>query len=306
MGRGYRTGPGGDDLYRLSVEAYEKCLEIKPEDAQWHAGFADLLVNRSYWDAWTSGPTADTYRGLEEIHTALRLAPNDAKVKEIATNITYMFPDGVSETEGGFDFPWLTQTPTAVPPTPTIAVVFDPAAVSGIYQSDMLALISGKQARLVATLNLDHSASLETTSENEAPVTWTGTWMDTGDGRIQLSVTDPDRGPVAFVFAFDQGQLDSVEWPSLYGEAGITLVKPASAAPAAAATATLEPAATNTLAPADTSTPEPAIALKTAAPAPTSAPRSKSQPPICGSAALIPMFAIAWVTSARIRRTRIN
>ena len=44
MSKGYREDAGGQELYKLSVEAYEKCLSLKPDDAQWHAGFADLLA----------------------------------------------------------------------------------------------------------------------------------------------------------------------------------------------------------------------------------------------------------------------
>ena len=123
MNKGYREDPGGQELYRLSVEAYEKCLSLKPEDAQWHAGFADLLADRAMWDAWMSGATPATFRALEEIHTALELAPNDPVVREIAQNIAYMIPDGMTQNGEGFDFPWLTQTPTAIPSTPTPAPV---------------------------------------------------------------------------------------------------------------------------------------------------------------------------------------
>jgi tetratricopeptide (TPR) repeat protein len=122
MNKGYRTDAGGEELYKASIEAYEKCLALNPKDAQWHAGFADLLANRSYWDAWY-GPTSDTYRALEEIHTALQLAPNDPKVLEIAQNISYMFPDGIKQKGSGYDFPWLTQTPTSLPSTPTSTLI---------------------------------------------------------------------------------------------------------------------------------------------------------------------------------------
>ena len=120
MNKSYRSDAGGEEFYQLSIEAYEKCLALNPNDAQWHAGFADLLANRAFWDSFVSGPTADAYRAFNEIHTALELAPNDAKVLEIANNIYYMFPDGMSQTESGYDFPWLTQTPTTFPSTPVI------------------------------------------------------------------------------------------------------------------------------------------------------------------------------------------
>jgi hypothetical protein len=123
MSKGYRDDAGGKELYQLSVEAYEKCLLLKPDDAQWHAGFADLLADRAFWDSWMSGTTPETFRALNEIHTALELAPNDPVVREIAQNITYMIPDGMTQNGDDFDFPWLTQAPTALPPTPAVVPV---------------------------------------------------------------------------------------------------------------------------------------------------------------------------------------
>ena len=128
MPKGYREDPGGQELYELSMEAYEKCLSLKPDDAQWHAGFADLLAERAYWNAWMNGTTPETFRALEEIHTALELAPNDPVVREIAQNITYLIPDGIKQNGEEFDFPWLTQTPTAPPPTPTLIPVDESTA----------------------------------------------------------------------------------------------------------------------------------------------------------------------------------
>lgn len=116
LGKGYREDAGGEQLYQSSIEAYEKCLALLPNDAQWHAGFADLLVSRSYWDQWINGgPSQDTYRAFKEIQTALQLAPNDAKVLEIADKINSFFPDSMTKNGSTYDFLWLTQTP--LPPT---------------------------------------------------------------------------------------------------------------------------------------------------------------------------------------------
>jgi hypothetical protein len=294
MGKGYRTDPGGEELYRLSIEAYEKCLSIKPDDAQWHAGFADLLVSRSYWDAWGKGPSADTFRGLNEIHTALELAPDDPKVQEIATNIRYMFPDGVLETANGYDFPWLTQTPTSIPPTPTIKPAFDPEAVSGIYKSALITFSNNKKAQLTATLNPDHSARLETSYKNDSPMTSTASWMDNGDGTLILTVTDPIRGEIRFVFKVDQDRLRAVEYPAIYGDAVIEMVKLVSASSLSAATNTPMLAALNT--------PEPTVTLGASSPSPSSPPSPKT--PICGSAALIPMVGIILGIRCRTLRLR--
>lgn len=140
MNKAYRSDAGGEELYKLSVEAYEKCLSLKPDDAQWHAGFADLLANRSMWDSWMRGTTPETFRALEEIHTALQLAPNDPVVREIAQNIVYMIPDGMDQNGSDFDFPWLTQTPTAPPATTTPSPVFEPETSAAQTQTGLASI----------------------------------------------------------------------------------------------------------------------------------------------------------------------
>jgi len=130
MSKGYREDAGGEELYQASVEAYEKCLSLKPNDAEWHAGFADLLATRSMWDMWAKGTTPETIRALDEIHTALELAPNDPVVQEIAQNITYLIHEGITQNGDQFEFPWLTQTPTTFPPTLEIVLVEEVTATS--------------------------------------------------------------------------------------------------------------------------------------------------------------------------------
>jgi hypothetical protein len=123
--RGFRHDAGGQELYRLSVEAYEKALALLPDDGLWHAGFADLLAVHAYYASWEGADaTAEALRSMQEIDIALGLAPNDAKVKEIAEKIYYFFPDGVELLESGYDFLWLTATP--LPPTLTIAAPIEP------------------------------------------------------------------------------------------------------------------------------------------------------------------------------------
>jgi hypothetical protein len=139
MSKGYREDAGGQELYRLSVEAYEKCLSLKPNDAQWHAGFADLLATRAMWDAWKPGTTPETYRALTEIYTALQLDPNDPVVQEIASNMTYMLQGKITQNGDKFNFPGLTQTPTPTTyasRTPAIAPVDESTATPPALQTD--------------------------------------------------------------------------------------------------------------------------------------------------------------------------
>lgn len=279
MSKGYRSDTGGEELYPSSVEAYEKCLALKPEDAQWHAGFADLLAGRSYWDSYY-GPTSDAYRALDEIHTALRLAPHDAKVFEVAQNISYMFPDGMSQNDSGYDFPWLTQTPTPIPPTPTIVPVFDPAIVSGTYQSEILTLSNDKKAQLILTLRADHSAGMETKYENDQPVISSGSWTDNGDGTLSISVTDPNQKITEIKFKVKDDLLQGDTYPAFYGEAGVNMQRLVTVTPAP---------------PVPTATPGPTPAEFAPTP-PTAIPTSQPSLPICGSAALI---GVIWLARKR-------
>lgn len=131
--RGFRHDAGGQELYRLSVEAYEQAVTLLPDDGLWHAGFADLLAVHAYYVSWEGGdPTAEALRSMQEIHRALELAPNGPKVKEIAEQIYYFFPDAVELLESGYDFLWLTATPLLPPPTtaPAIEPTTTPEAAS--------------------------------------------------------------------------------------------------------------------------------------------------------------------------------
>jgi len=119
-GKGFRNGSdamdaGGQQLYELSLEAYQKATTLLPGDALWHAGFAQLLAYHAYF-ATFAGEEQEALRGLNEIRTALELAPADAKVLEIADEISFYVPEGMKRSGDAFEFPWLTATP--LPPTP--------------------------------------------------------------------------------------------------------------------------------------------------------------------------------------------
>ncbi len=135
-GRGFRDDtlrddPGAQELFRLSVEAYEKSVELLPDDALWHAGYADLLGWYGYYAGWEGLDTLPSkLRALEEISLALELAPGNEKVKLIADTFSFYMEEGMVWNGSGYDFPWLTATPVAtateiipVPPSPTAEVV---------------------------------------------------------------------------------------------------------------------------------------------------------------------------------------
>jgi hypothetical protein len=313
QGRGYRTDPGGVELYSLSVEAYEECLRLKPSDAQWHAGFADLLANRAYWDGWSSGPTQDAIRSLTEIHTALQIAPNDAKVKEIAENIYWLFPDGMNLSDGGYDFPWLTQTPTPNPPTETITPALDPSRVSGEYINPTIVLWDEQQAELRLIIRTDSSAELQITFHGkDDKQLYEGIWIDNGDGLLRVSSEWVNGDPYTLVFSLEPGGLQAREWPSYFGEGGVSLMRPVEiqesppgTAPASI-TLTLEPTqqpepsrtATAQIVKVDTPTQQ-----FTPAPEKTEA-GGKSGPP-CGAIGLAPLAVVGYFWRRKRRRSNL-
>ena len=138
----YTTDAGAQELFHRSVDAYEKALRYKELDAQWHAGFADLLIYYAHF-AGFEGVNAmpQMLRGLEEMHTALHLAPEDPKVLEVADQIIWYANDGMVKEGNSYDFPWLTATPkptatrigydfgTITPETPTPQATTTPQIV---------------------------------------------------------------------------------------------------------------------------------------------------------------------------------
>lgn len=112
----FKADPGVETLFRLSDEAYTKALTLLPQDAQWHAGYADLLAYYAEFAGYEGEPTLGLkLKALEEIHLALQLAPDDEVVTSIALDLTWLMEEGIVEMNEGFDFPWLTQTPIATP-----------------------------------------------------------------------------------------------------------------------------------------------------------------------------------------------
>jgi tetratricopeptide (TPR) repeat protein len=118
-GRGFRTYHiatdfGAQNLYALSQQAYDKAVTLKPKDPLWHAGYADLLGFYAYYGNQEQlDTTADAVHALSEIRLALKLAPGDDTVNQIANMLTAFFPEGMISNGAGYNFPWLTVTPTA-------------------------------------------------------------------------------------------------------------------------------------------------------------------------------------------------
>ncbi len=133
-GKGFRMGdmdPGAQKLYEQSLAAYDRAVTLLPKDALWHAGYADALAYHAYFAHFNgTDTTEEALHALREIRVALDLAPQDAKVQEIADMISWSFPDGMKLNGKTYDYPWLTATPVPQPatPIPTVAAATEPVA----------------------------------------------------------------------------------------------------------------------------------------------------------------------------------
>jgi len=132
MKYGSRTDAGGLEVYRQSVEAYEKAVTLKPKDALWHYGFADLLWYHYYWDVFYAGnrDLSELIRCVQELKTSLDLDPTNERALQLAREMSYDPPGVIDYTEGEVDFliltatpeitlPWEPDTATPIPPTET-------------------------------------------------------------------------------------------------------------------------------------------------------------------------------------------
>jgi hypothetical protein len=274
MGKGYRTDTGGEELYARSLQAYERCLELKPEDAQWHAGFADLLANRAYWDSWSSGVTQDGRRAIQEINTALNLAPTDEVVLNIAEGISYLFPGSLVKENDGYEFPWLTQTPTYYPAT---ATEVNPAIISGEYRSELLPLNDGRKMQMIVQLKSDHSVYFEADFDDGQKIQANGDWVDNRDYSLSINATDSDNVPYRITFMWDEKGVYAVDYPAIFsGPSYWELKRPSSETPTPFPTKNSAPTPSPTFQPVNEPTRE------------TTTPVN----PICGSALLAPLGLI--------------
>lgn len=110
--RGSRADAGGIWLYDLSKEAYEKSLSLLPNDALWHAGYADLFFWNSIWTYKTyASAREDILQALFELYVAHNLDSDQQYIQDYLSGGN--FPkEAVGEENGEFVFYWLTQTPT--------------------------------------------------------------------------------------------------------------------------------------------------------------------------------------------------
>jgi len=111
-----RGDAGGPELYELSKEAYAKSIALLPNDALWHAGFAELYLMHYYLTGWNNPEAvSDLISALDLLQRALETNPQTPKARELLENISYSDPEYVRMEGEQFIFLYLTATP--LPPT---------------------------------------------------------------------------------------------------------------------------------------------------------------------------------------------
>lgn len=118
--RGLRYDPGGAALYPLAVEAYEKAVTLLPNDAWWHAGYADLLFNHYYWTTFFTNPAnlAEMVKAMEELNMSISIDADNEVALALLEEISYAMPEAVARDGDDFILTLLTATPV-FPPTDT-------------------------------------------------------------------------------------------------------------------------------------------------------------------------------------------
>jgi tetratricopeptide (TPR) repeat protein len=75
---GFRRDAAGDVMFQKSAAAYQKVVDLLPEDADWHYGYADLLCTDAVLTTrgrWMEEYTAQIYACFRELERALELNP---------------------------------------------------------------------------------------------------------------------------------------------------------------------------------------------------------------------------------------
>jgi len=114
--KGYwpRQDAGGRHLAERSLAAYEKATALAPDDARWHAGYAELLAKLV-----TSGNADDPIlgRAIVQLNAALELEPTNAQALQVVEDLRGRASIALEQAASGARVVMMTSTPTVSVPT---------------------------------------------------------------------------------------------------------------------------------------------------------------------------------------------
>lgn len=116
--RAMRADDGGQALYLESIAAYEKAVTLKPDDALWHFGFADLLWYHFYWHVYweANRDLSELERAANHLQRSLALDPGNERALALVDEIAYEIPGAVERRGDQVVFLILTATPEVTLP----------------------------------------------------------------------------------------------------------------------------------------------------------------------------------------------
>ena len=177
----------GKKLFALSYEAYARAIELLPEDADWHYGFADLLCTRALWDEDTNENwmacakmlmtclqlEPEHKQGNELLNTIVSLQGNRHLMKDIViVDVSGPEPNFLILTPGNYPLttPSLLATETSRPiPTKTKSII--PSSTSPeqpLSQGDSVTIAVSPES--TPTLEISKTeADVHTASDNQFP-----------------------------------------------------------------------------------------------------------------------------------------
>jgi hypothetical protein len=117
--RGMDDRPIGAEYFQKSAQAYQQALALKPEDVDWHYGYADLLCQKAFWHFDFADLSEEAVFGracADELNRTLDIDPDNTRAQELLSmfidNPHYIIKDG------RLIFPEISPTATRVTATP--------------------------------------------------------------------------------------------------------------------------------------------------------------------------------------------
>jgi hypothetical protein len=114
---GWRNDDGAKEIVRQAAAAYEKAVTIKPKDALWHYGYADLLWGNIRYTGyyWPPSDLSGLTRALQELKACLDLDPTNQDALYMLGDIQEMLPGTIAGENGQYTWLGLTATPVVTP-----------------------------------------------------------------------------------------------------------------------------------------------------------------------------------------------
>jgi hypothetical protein len=165
--RGFQSDAVGQEMYRLSRDAYQKATTLLPNDADWHFGFAQLLCWNAEWNDFLVDSNTEAWQAcVEQIQQVFNLNPNHAEMKQLIEDSPELY-DMIDFSGSQPDYLILTPQPTAtvtVAETPLQAITTTAITPSPTVQ------VTKTVTPIVAITSTSTSIPVQTSQKSNTPI----------------------------------------------------------------------------------------------------------------------------------------